>query len=137
MGQSLLVVCANGDKSQLLANLTGLMILTEPSQSPIKKPLAILFASRLELKAPCNLFLAPPEGPKWRRKNASATEGSAFLASRGQRYRGDIGVVFSDKTGTIDELRINRANSVTGQINDLLNEAKIVASTRGRFALEK
>ena len=60
-----------------------------------------------------------------------------FSPAAGKSYRGDIGVIYSDKTGAIDELRMYWANSVTGMVNDLFTEAKIVPATWGRFTVEE
>jgi hypothetical protein len=60
-----------------------------------------------------------------------------FSPAVGKSYRGDIGVVYSDKTGNIDELRMYWANSVTGMVNDLFTEAKIVPAIWGRFTVEE
>ncbi|HEX4147182.1 MAG TPA: sugar-binding protein [Pirellulales bacterium] len=60
-----------------------------------------------------------------------------FSPAAGKSYRGDVGVVYSDKTGNVDELRMYWANSVTGLVNDLFMEAKIVPAAWGRFTIEE
>ena len=60
-----------------------------------------------------------------------------FAPAAGKTYRGDIGIVYSDKTGTIDELRMYWANPVSGMVNDLSTEAKITPATWGRFTVEE
>jgi hypothetical protein len=60
-----------------------------------------------------------------------------FAPVAGRKYRGDIGVIYSDKTGTVNELRMYWANQVSGMVNDLPTEARIVPGTWGRFVVEE
>jgi hypothetical protein len=60
-----------------------------------------------------------------------------FAPAAGKTYRGDIGIVYSDKTGAIDELRMCWANPVNGMVNDLSTEARITPATWGRFTIEE
>ncbi len=58
-----------------------------------------------------------------------------FSPEEGKSYRGDFGVVYSDKTGTIDELRMYWANPINGMVNDLFSEAQIQPGNWGVFKL--
>ena len=60
-----------------------------------------------------------------------------FAPAVGKTYRGDIGIVYSDKTGAIDELHMYWANPVNGMVNDLSTEARITPATWGRFTVEE
>jgi hypothetical protein len=51
----------------------------------------------------------------------------------GKTYRGDFGVVYSDKTGNIDDLRMYWANPINGMVNDLFSEAQIQPGNWGVF----
>ena len=56
-----------------------------------------------------------------------------FSPEAGKSYRGDFGVVYSDKTGTIDELRMYWANPINGMVNDLFSESQIQPGNWGVF----
>ncbi len=58
-----------------------------------------------------------------------------FAPTAGQTYRGDFGVIYSDRTGRINELRMYWCNPVTGMVNDLAIEAKIEPQFWGKFEL--
>jgi hypothetical protein len=64
-------------------------------------------------------------------------EDLGFRPRQGAGYRGDIGVVYSDKTGTGTELRMYWANPVNGMVNDLSIEAAITPANWGRFVIEE
>ncbi|VVM08216.1 partial gluconolactonase, partial [Methylacidimicrobium cyclopophantes] len=52
-------------------------------------------------------------------------------------YRGDLGIIYSDRSGTIDELRMYWANRQTGLVNDLASEAAIDPSRWGEFRIAR
>ena len=58
-----------------------------------------------------------------------------FTPTVGQTYRGDFGIVYSDRAGRINELRMYWCNPVTGMVNDLAIEAKIEPQFWGKFEL--
>ena len=58
-----------------------------------------------------------------------------FAPTVGQTYRGDFGVIYSDRAGRIDELRMYWCNPVTGMVNDLATEAQIQPQFWGKFEL--
>ncbi|MBC7328187.1 hypothetical protein H5T87_08760 [bacterium] len=60
-----------------------------------------------------------------------------FKPEPGKTYRGDFGVVYSDKTGRTDELRMYWSNPVSGLVSDLALEANITPSAWGWFQLEE
>ena len=60
-----------------------------------------------------------------------------FAPRKGKTYRGDVGVIYSDKSGKIDELRMYWANKATGLVNDLFGEAQINPATWGKFKVEE
>jgi hypothetical protein len=60
-----------------------------------------------------------------------------FSPAAGKIYHGDIGVVYSDRTGTINELRMYWANQISGMVNDLPTEANVVPANWGRFVVEE
>ena len=51
----------------------------------------------------------------------------------GKTYRGDFGVVYSDKAGQTNVLRMHWSNKATGIISDLPSEAQIQPALWGRF----
>jgi hypothetical protein len=53
----------------------------------------------------------------------------------GVTYPGDFGIVYSDRTGQINELRMHWANRATGIVSDLSLEADIQPALWGRFAI--
>ncbi|WP_202214171.1 hypothetical protein [Methylacidimicrobium sp. AP8] len=55
----------------------------------------------------------------------------------GSVYRGDFGVIYSDPTGTGDQLRMFWANRRTGMVSDLATEAAIDPSQWGLFSIER
>ncbi|MFH1920748.1 MAG: hypothetical protein ABIP48_12770 [Planctomycetota bacterium] len=59
-----------------------------------------------------------------------------FQPERGKSYRGDVGIVHSDKTGQVNELRMNWANTATGLVSDLSGEAEMTPALWGRFDVE-
>lgn len=60
-----------------------------------------------------------------------------FMPTAGQTYRGDFGVVYSDKAGRIDQLRMYWANPVNAMVNDLFSESQIIPAAWGRFMVEE
>ena len=52
---------------------------------------------------------------------------------KGAVYRGDFGIVYSDRAGRVNELRMYWSNPVTGMVNDLAIEAAIQPAMWGRF----
>lgn len=60
-----------------------------------------------------------------------------FSPTNGKSYRGDFGVVYSDKTGTIDELRMYWSNPINGMVNDLYSESQIQPGNWGVFKVGK
>jgi len=59
-----------------------------------------------------------------------------FAPAPGKTYRGDFGLVYSDRGGQIDELRMYWSNPVTGMVNDLPSETRIEPALWGRFQIE-
>ena len=59
-----------------------------------------------------------------------------FAPTPGKTYRGDFGLVYSDRGGQINELRMYWSNPVTGMINDLPSETRIQPAMWGRFQIE-
>jgi hypothetical protein len=53
----------------------------------------------------------------------------------GKTYPGDFGIVYSDKTGQINELRMYWSNHATGIVSDLSLEADIQPANWGRFQM--
>ena len=51
----------------------------------------------------------------------------------GNTYPGDFGVVYSDRTGSTDVLRMYWSNTATGLVSDLSKEADIQPTRWGRF----
>jgi len=61
----------------------------------------------------------------------------AFTPTPGKSYRGDFGIVYSDKNGKVNELRMYWANPITGMVSDLFSESQITPSTWGRFRVDE
>ena len=59
------------------------------------------------------------------------------LRQRARPIAATSAIVYSDKTGAIDELRMYWANPVNGMVNDLSTEARIMPATWGRFTIEE
>ncbi|MGC8639199.1 MAG: hypothetical protein ACP5XB_04895 [Isosphaeraceae bacterium] len=59
-----------------------------------------------------------------------------FAPTTGKTYRGDFGIVHSNKAGTINELRMYWANPITGMVSDLFSESQINPPTWGRFRID-
>lgn len=59
-----------------------------------------------------------------------------FAPKPGETYRGDFGLVYSDRGGQIDELRMYWSNPATGLVNDLPSETRIEPALWGRFQIE-
>lgn len=55
----------------------------------------------------------------------------------GAVYRGDFGIIYSDRSGTIDELRMYWANRQTGLISDLASEAAVEPARWGEFRIAR
>ena len=60
-----------------------------------------------------------------------------FKPEPGKTYRGDFGVVYSDKSGRINELRMYWCNPVSGMVSDLASEANISPNSWGYFIVEE
>ncbi len=60
-----------------------------------------------------------------------------FAPARDKTYRGDFGIVYSDRGGKIDELRMYWANPADAMVNDLFSEAAINPAAWGRFKVEE
>ena len=56
-----------------------------------------------------------------------------FYLESGNEYCGDFGIVYSDKNGLINNLRMNWANKATGLTSDPPSEAKITPAMWGTF----
>ncbi len=54
----------------------------------------------------------------------------------GSTYPGDFGIVYSDRTGQANELRMHWANQATGIVSDLSLEADIQPANWGRFEVK-
>lgn len=59
-----------------------------------------------------------------------------FAPTPDNTYRGDFGIVYSDKSGTKNELRMYWANPITGMVSDLFSESQIHPPTWGRFRID-
>ncbi|ACD82604.1 sugar-binding protein [Candidatus Methylacidiphilum infernorum] len=59
-----------------------------------------------------------------------------FYPKPGKTYRGDFGVIYSDKNGLNDILRMFWSNKETGMVSDLSIEASIKPSAWGKFYIE-
>ncbi|MFZ2654475.1 MAG: hypothetical protein WAX69_06125 [Victivallales bacterium] len=59
-----------------------------------------------------------------------------FAPVTGKKYKGDFGIVHSDKTGMINTLRMNWANKATGLVSDLSLEADITPQMWGWFEVK-
>lgn len=57
----------------------------------------------------------------------------AFHPEPGKTYRGDFGIVYSDRSGTSNTLRMHWANQATGLADDLALEARITPQHWGGF----
>ncbi|MFZ2655014.1 MAG: hypothetical protein WAX69_08845 [Victivallales bacterium] len=55
---------------------------------------------------------------------------------KGRSYRGDFGVVYSDKEGTKNSLRMHWATQNTGLVSDSFNEAQVQPAQWGIFKVE-
>lgn len=60
----------------------------------------------------------------------------SFTPTPDKTYRGDFGVVYSNKSGTLNELRMYWANPITGMVSDLFSESQINPPTWGRFRVD-
>ncbi|NOY81841.1 MAG: hypothetical protein GXP31_12670 [Kiritimatiellaeota bacterium] len=59
-----------------------------------------------------------------------------FQPRSGQRYAGDFGIVYSDRTGRINVLRMYWSNKATGIVSDLPSEARIQPEMWGVFEIQ-
>ena len=59
-----------------------------------------------------------------------------FAPEKGKRYKGDFGVVYSDKTGKINELRMYWCDPTGSMVNDIGLEAGIQPRFWGNFIVE-
>ncbi|MGC8667119.1 MAG: sugar-binding protein [Chthonomonadales bacterium] len=59
-----------------------------------------------------------------------------FRPEKGNTYRGDFGVVYSDRAGKSDELRMYWANPANAMVNDLFSEVQIDPRAWARFVVE-
>lgn len=59
-----------------------------------------------------------------------------FIPVPGKTYWGDFGIIYSDRAGRINELRMYWSNPVTGMVSDLAIEAAIEPRFWGRFELQ-
>ena len=59
-----------------------------------------------------------------------------FSPEPGKVYRGDFGVIYSDASGRINELRMYWANRATGIVSDLAIEARVEPRWWGRFQVQ-
>jgi hypothetical protein len=59
-----------------------------------------------------------------------------FQPQAGHRYRGDFGIIYSDRLGQIDELRMYWSNQATGLVRDLAIEAQIEPRHWGQFEIK-
>jgi hypothetical protein len=58
-----------------------------------------------------------------------------FRPEPGKAYPGDFGIVYSDKAGQTNQLRMHWSNQATGIVSDLSQEAAIQPERWGRFAV--
>jgi len=56
-----------------------------------------------------------------------------FHPEPGRTYRGDFGIVYSDRAGTTNRLRMHWSNQATGIVSDLSMEAAVQPQHWGRF----
>lgn len=61
----------------------------------------------------------------------------SFRPAAGKKYRGDFGVVYSDKSGKLNELRMYWANPVSGMVKDIFSESQIIPGNWGSFEISK
>lgn len=59
-----------------------------------------------------------------------------FKPQTGRTYLGDFGIIYSDRAGKTNVLRMYWANQATGLVNDLALEARIDPSRWGRFEVK-
>lgn len=59
-----------------------------------------------------------------------------FRPMKGSTYRGDFGIVYSDRAGTADELRMYWANPANAMVSDLFSEVQVDPRAWGRFTVE-
>jgi hypothetical protein len=59
-----------------------------------------------------------------------------FKPESGKTYRGDFGVIYSDKNGEIDVLRMDWSNKNTGLVDDVGGEAAIQPENWGKFIIK-
>lgn len=62
---------------------------------------------------------------------------AGWTPEAGVAYPGDFGIVYSDKTGQSNELRMYWSNKATGIVSDLSLEADIQPALWGRFEVEE
>ncbi len=60
-----------------------------------------------------------------------------FAPQPGHSYRGDFGVIYSDRQGRIDELRMYWSNVATGLVSDLAIEAQIEPRAWGTWQIKE
>ncbi|WP_269431626.1 sugar-binding protein [Chthonomonas calidirosea] len=60
-----------------------------------------------------------------------------FKPEKGKYYRGDFGVIYSDKLGKTDELRMFWSNPLGAMISDVFSESQINPSYWGKFQVEE
>jgi len=59
-----------------------------------------------------------------------------FRPLPGKTYGGDLGIIYSDRAGRIDELRMYWSNPATAMVSDLALEAQIEPGFWGRFTVK-
>jgi hypothetical protein len=59
-----------------------------------------------------------------------------FAPQPGRTYRGDFGIIYSDRSGQVNELRMYWANQATGLVSDLALEAQIEPRAWGEFQVK-
>jgi len=73
---------------------------------------------------------------EYRLRAAIPLKDLGFAPAKGNTYRGDFGIVYSDRTGNTDELRMYWANPANAMVNDLFSEVQINPRAWGRFVVE-
>ena len=54
----------------------------------------------------------------------------------GRKYRADWGVIYSDRDGKINQLRMYWSNKATGIVSDVFSEARIRPSLWGELVID-
>ncbi|MDD4932597.1 MAG: FlgD immunoglobulin-like domain containing protein [Methylacidiphilaceae bacterium] len=106
----------------------------EPAE--FASPIGVTRIDRVETLADARVRIEP-EGDGYSLYAAVPLREIGFHPVPGGVYRGDFGIIYSDRSGTIDELRMYWANRQTGLVSDLASEAAIEPSRWGEFRIAR